>query len=154
MEEWKALDGFDSLEISNKGRVRRKKRTIIKSNGASAEYPTRILRLRWHKKGKVKFTNSIDLEGKNRTIYIPIAVAKLFVDNDDPDNKTKVIHKDNNPRNNNYENLQWVTPSEMMKFHIKVGNKDPKKIWRTRKKRYGNGFKDTSNLGRPRKVKS
>ena len=66
-----------------------------------------------------------------------------------------VIHLDNNPKNNDSTNLDWVSPSDHMAFQFKVGNKDNFKVWKVRKKRYKNGFKSTTVFkGRPRKNQS
>ena len=40
------------------------------------------------------------------------AVAETFVPNDDPAQKIHVDHIDANPRNNRFDNLQWLTPLE------------------------------------------
>ncbi len=54
-----------------------------------------------------------------------------------------VVHLDNNPKNNDSSNLDWVSPSEHMSFQFEVGNKDNFKVWKTRKKKYKNGFRDS-----------
>lgn len=45
-------------------------------------------------------------------------VALHFVENDDPENKTQVDHKDRNPQNYHYLNLAWVTSSENKKNRV------------------------------------
>lgn len=40
-------------------------------------------------------------------------VGEAFVSN--PDNKPEIHHKDNNPKNNHYSNLEWVTRKENLK---------------------------------------
>ena len=46
---------------------------------------------------------------------VHILVAEAFVENDDPNNKIIVGHKDNNKTNNNYKNLYWTTTQENTK---------------------------------------
>lgn len=46
-------------------------------------------------------------------------VAETFVPN--PKNKNYVNHKDNNRKNNNADNLEWVTQSENLKYAAKQG---------------------------------
>jgi hypothetical protein len=93
----------------------------------------------------------IDDYGKRRTVYPHKETAKAFVERSDHES-SMIIHLDNNPRNNHFENLQWVSPSEHMKWQFEVGNKNNFKVWKTRKKKYKNGFKpDTILPGRPRK---
>lgn len=53
--------------------------------------------------------------------YVHRLVAKLFVENKDPKNKTDVNHKDGNKLNNIADNLEWVTKSENM-IHAKNNN--------------------------------
>lgn len=55
---------------------------------------------------------SFIVDGKIYTERVNRLVAKQFILNDDPINKTQVNHKDGNKLNNNVSNLEWVTPSE------------------------------------------
>ena len=97
----------------------------------------------------------IDDDKKRRTVYPHKETAKVFVKNSDPSKLTMIIHDDNNPRNNKADNLKWVSPSDHMKWQFEVGNKNNFKVWKTRKKRYKNGFKPGTVLpGRPRKDKA
>jgi len=50
------------------------------------------------------------LNGKSRSITIHKLVALAFVSN--PDNKPQVNHKDGDKLNNDFTNLEWVTPQE------------------------------------------
>lgn len=64
---------------------------------------------------------SLSQNGKKKNCYIHILVASLFVLNMDPINKLWVNHIDNNPRNNNYINLEWVTRSENINHAYQQG---------------------------------
>ena len=44
-------------------------------------------------------------------------LAQNFLQNDDPEHKTQVNHKDRNKLNNSLDNLEWVTPSDNMKYN-------------------------------------
>ncbi len=48
-------------------------------------------------------------------------VAMAFVENDDPEHKTQVNHKDLNKLNNHYTNLEWTTPQENTIHGYKYG---------------------------------
>lgn len=51
----------------------------------------------------------VDTSGKPHPLNIHKLVAVLFIENDDPLNKTDVNHRDLNPCNNAMENLEWCT---------------------------------------------
>lgn len=80
-----------------------------------------------HSDGTVVWNNSIRNHYPNKDGYIMVAIktekgwrglglhilmAIAFVENDDPDNKTEVHHKDYNRANYAIDNLQWVTHAE------------------------------------------
>lgn len=62
---------------------------------------------------------SVRINGKDH--YIHRLVATLFVKNPDTKNKIYVNHIDGDKLNNNYKNLEWVTPSENMQHASKMG---------------------------------
>lgn len=111
-----------------------------------------MMRQRWNKACKCYFLDLIDDEKRRRTVYPHREVANVFVPNPNPEELKMIIHIDNNPRNNKSENLQWMSKSAHMKWQFEVGNKNNFKVWKTRKKRYKNGFKPETVLpGRPKK---
>lgn len=69
---------------------------------------------RWLKGGINKGYHfySLYFKGKQYILYTHRVVAEYFVKNDNPQKKTIVHHLDGNRLNNNYLNLQWVSPVE------------------------------------------
>ena len=96
-ERWKPVKGYESLyEVSNTGKVRsiyRYKR-VLKPMISNSGYERVDL-----------FKNKCR---KQFSVHRLVAIA--FIDN--PDGKEIVNHKDENKRNNNAENLEWVTHIE------------------------------------------
>ena len=60
------------------------------------------------------------VDNKRTGFAIHTLVAKQFLYNDEPINKTQVNHIDGNKENNNVENLEWVTPKENTRHAIDV----------------------------------
>ena len=152
-EQWEPIPGFKNYQISNRGKIRSVTRKVWhRGSKTNMTLRGKMMRQRWNKTCKCYFLDLIDDEGKRRTVYPHKEVAKAFVSNTKPNELTMIIHEDNNPRNNHSDNLRWLTPSEHMKWQFEVGNKNNYKVWKTRKKLYKNGFKETTVLpGRPRK---
>lgn len=153
-EVWKPIIGFSNYEVSNKGQIKSKDRkTWHKGSGAWMNVKGKVMKQRWNKSCKCYFLDLINDEGKRCTVYPHKEVAKAFCINILPEQFTMVVHLDNNPKNNDSSNLDWVNPSEHMAFQFKVGNKDNFKVWKVRKKKYSNGFKpETVFKGRPKKA--
>lgn len=73
-----------------------------------------------------KFLKNINLDryvvvglsknGVGKRYYVHRLVANAFCDN--PLNKPHVNHIDHNKQNNNYTNLEWVTPKENTQHHV------------------------------------
>lgn len=151
-EEWKTIEGFSNYEISNRGKIRSISRKVWhKGSKTHMNLKGKLMRQRWNKVCKCYFLDLIDENNKRRTVYPHKETAKAFLTKEN-EKQTMIIHKDNNPRNNYFENLEWKTKSEHMKWQFEVGNKNNFKVWKTRKKKYSNGFKpDTVLPGRPKK---
>ena len=150
-EKWEQIPNFKNYLLSNSGKIKSIARKVWHS-GSKTEMTlkSKMMRQRWNKKCKCYFLDLMDDDKKRKTIYPHREVAKLYVHNDD-ETKTMIIHQDNNPRNNTSVNLKWMTPSQHMSWQFEMGNKNNFKVWKTRKKLYANGFKDTTVLpGRPK----
>jgi hypothetical protein len=99
MEEiWKPIKNYTDYEVSNLGRVRSISGEIKKLCKIQG-YPAL----------------TINSDGKRDTLYVHRQVAIRFVLNTDKVNKIQVNHKDGNKENNNYSNLEWVTPQNNKK---------------------------------------
>ena len=57
-------------------------------------------------------------DGKTKDYYVHVLVAKSFIPN--PQNKSYVNHKNSNKKDNNINNLEWVTASENTIHYIKT----------------------------------
>ena len=92
-EYWKPIKGYEGLyEVSNLGRV--------KSLKFGKE---RMLKVSKDKKGYLHVV--LCKNGILKTYYVHRLVAEAFIDN--TDNLPQVNHKDENPQNNIYTNLEW-----------------------------------------------
>ena len=91
----------------------------------SKRVPPRELAVRLTKKGYCRVYMRRDSTGKREDVYIHHIIASLFVPN--PNHYLEVNHKDNNPLNNAFSNLEWCTHKYNLEYGIKFGNKDRNK---------------------------
>jgi len=105
-EVWRDCVCNPRYEVSSLGRVRNKKRgNILKQNTSLYGYHT------------VCLSESGRRNGITRTVHR--LVANAFIPN--PENKREVNHIDGNKKNNNVNNLEWVTTKENINHAIKNG---------------------------------
>ena len=64
----------------------------------------------------------VDMNGKHK--YKHVIVAKQFIPNDDPINKTEVDHINNDRTDYHIENLRWTTKSENQRNRSKPSRSD------------------------------
>lgn len=109
-EQWKPILGYESYEISTKGRIR----VYAKS------YHSFYLKKPWlSKDGYVRVTiTKNDSTHKQKTLLLHRLVAQTFI----PHNSslTVVNHKNGNKEDNAVDNLEWVTPSDNNKHYYNV----------------------------------
>lgn len=104
---WKDVIGFEGLyQVSDDGRVRSLPRLkICGFNGKQIMQRGRILKP-GHTNDGYAFVNLVK-DGKSKPYYIHRLVAQAFLSN--PNNYPVINHKDENPSNNYYKNLEWCT---------------------------------------------
>lgn len=98
-EQWKPILEATNYEVSNLGRVRNSKTRYILNPDKSGTGYSQV---------SIKIINT----NKFQRRYVHRLVATYWIDNDDPQNKTEVNHKNMDKHDNCVDNLEWVTPSE------------------------------------------
>ncbi len=122
---FKRIPHLPNYEINRFGTIRR----------AVPPFKGRIIKPRLHPTGYL----FCDLKNKDKryTVYPHKEVAKLWNININPEERRIVSHLDGDLTNNSSDNLEWTTPEEsarLTQMHKKI---DYKKVWETRRKRYG-----------------
>lgn len=99
--QWKPCVGFPAYEVSNLGHVR------------NAKTKSMLVPI---KKARCSDYLSVNLfyrdetgERRHKMMLIHRLVAMAYCENDDPQNKREVNHKDENKENNEATNLEWCT---------------------------------------------
>lgn len=103
-EVWKDIPDYEGIyQVSNKGRIKslarivgnckRKDKIIIPKDNGTGYYKVNLYK-----------------NGKHKNHYVHKLVASVFINNES--NKPCINHKDYNRKNNNVENLEWVTYKE------------------------------------------
>lgn len=106
-EIWKSIEGYHGLYmISSKGAVKSLSR-IIDNGRRSCKSEEIILKNGWNNCGYV--TIVLSKNGKGKTFLVHRIVASHFLSNT---TGKFVDHIDGDRKNNNVENLEWVTTSE------------------------------------------
>ncbi|WP_176167265.1 NUMOD4 domain-containing protein [Mesobacillus jeotgali] len=153
IEIWKGIKGFETLyQVSNFGRIKRVKGSIIDRTGRKRKIQEKILKPR--KSSKNRFMVELRKDNEGKCIYIHRLVAEAFLAN--PDNKSLISHIDGYTDNNIVFNLKWATSSEISKLKTNSekygGGKAPEiliteeEIWED-VKGY-EGYYQVSNFGR------
>lgn len=95
---WKEIKGFENYQISNTGLIRNEEKILspFDNNGYD----------------RIQLVNG----DKKQKKLIHRLVAEHFIPN--PENKPQVNHKDLNTKNNNVDNLEWVTNQENVQHAI------------------------------------
>lgn len=123
-EQWKDVVGYEEYyEVSNLGRVRRKK-DVCFSNGSHLWHPEGVLKpLQFHRKDlkrsdyrRVCLCKNGEKPKQHRLHRV---VAKAWIPN--PLNKPEVNHKNGIKYDNRVENLEWMTGEENRAHQVANG---------------------------------
>lgn len=110
--EWAYVSDYKNIyQISNDGLVKSLNREVELPNGRTRKVKERLLTPK--NNGSDYLFVSLSKRGKSKSFYIHRLVASAFVEN--PEDNEIVNHKDGNPQNNHFENLEWVTHKQNCK---------------------------------------
>lgn len=108
-EEWRDIPRYKgSYQASNKGRIKSLDRDTIRSDGVKQHTSSQLMSDAGRDKDGYVVVTLRDGQKCTRE-RVHRLIAEAFIDNDKPDIKTDVNHKDENKENNNVENLEWCT---------------------------------------------
>lgn len=117
---WKDIKGFEGFyQISSEGKIRSLDRYTKHKCGKIQFNKGKELKINTNNKGYLYIM--LYKNSKYKKFYIHRLVAETFLEQNEF--KNEVNHKDGNPKNNNLENLEYVTHKENMIHMSKVLNK-------------------------------
>lgn len=124
-EIWKDIEGYEGIyQVSNLGNVRVLDRIVnsaIKNND-KVKRKGQILK-QYNKRGYLQVT--LTVSNKRKYFNVHRLVAQAFIPN--PNNLPQVNHRDENPKNNCVNNLEWCSA----KYNANYGTRNSKIYNRT-----------------------
>ena len=109
-ETWRDIKGYEGrYQVSDMGRVKSLKRTVVLKSGFKRTIRERILKIQTDKDGYLQ-VGLCNGSGKRKTVKVHRLVCEAFHKN--PKNKPCVNHIDENKTNNVASNLEWCTVKE------------------------------------------
>lgn len=117
-ERWVDIYEYEGLyQVSNMGRVRSCNRTVVMKNGTVRTYKGEIKKI----SNTTYSTVSLYKNNKEATCLVHRLVAQAFIPN--PKGLPEVNHKDSDPTNNVWTNLEWVSSAGNTEYRILYGKK-------------------------------
>lgn len=145
-EEWRDIEGYEGLyQVSNLGNVK-------SLNYRKMGFP-KLLAKKTSRDGRLWVC--LYKDGNNKPMLIHRLVGMAFIEN--PNNLPQINHKDENPKNNHVDNLEWCDALYNMRYSFalhpdrkirKVKNMPypTGKRWHEIHKNHPGGWKNTSPL--------
>ena len=132
-EIWKDVKDYEGYyQISNLGNVRCLDRTVIGKDGRKQFKKGCNMKIQHNKKVNI-YEVGLYKNNKRKMCKIHRLVAGAFIENDNPENKITVNHKDGNRSNNCVNNLEWASYSENEKHAYSVLNRPVVREGKTKK---------------------
>lgn len=117
-ELWRDIPGWErSHQISNRGNVRSKPRTVTYITGQKVRYEGRDLLLESARTGYRMIR--LSFEGKSERYYVHRLVLETFIGRAPAG--TECCHNNGNPADNRLENLRWGTTRENSLDRVRHG---------------------------------
>lgn len=116
------MPNYPKYQISKSGKIRSKtlKKTMAPQKDSNGYMIVNLDKGELVKRGgNMKDKTKSKRNRKGRRVHR--LVAKAFIPNDDPINRTDVNHIDGNKTNNDVSNLEWCTKSENMRHAVREG---------------------------------
>ena len=123
IEIWKDIEGYEKYyQISTLGNIKSLDRYVVDKNGKSRLKQGKNIVL--HKDNDGYLHVRLHKDGKGHTYTVHKLVAQHFVEKPIDFNSVtyEVNHKDNNRTNNSFENLEWITHADNVRYSVKSGN--------------------------------
>ena len=114
---WKTYPGIDFLQANQYGEVRTLDHYTVRKDGRKQFVKGHILKQQLYKNGYLYV--GICINGKHIHLRVHRIIATCFLPN--PDNLPQVNHKDNNPKNNFVDNLEFCTHEYNIAYREKYG---------------------------------
>ena len=120
-EIWKTYPEIPFIEASNLGNVRTVDHWVTYKNGVRRLVKGHVLKQNPDRYGYMLVQCNVN--GKKINLLVHQVIAKSFIPN--PLGLSEINHKDNNPKNNTVNNLEWCTHKYNMVYRENINGFPP-----------------------------